>query len=172
MLKSKIRNIAVTGITALAATLITLSATGASAATTTAISAGHPAATRTGSGPGHIIAPRAAEATGCVTELFTISDENTYEQCVAWEQVLLNDLYGIGELGPPPNQRLATDGYYGPDTAQDVVSLQAGWGDGVDGRTGPQTWGTLCGIDQLFGFTGVYWHDVGCASVVASPAAK
>jgi hypothetical protein len=79
MAKRKIRILAVTGITIVAAALATLSTTAASAATTTA------------SAPGHVTAPRAAKAaadpSGCVTEDFSEVDKNSYEPCVRDEQV-------------------------------------------------------------------------------------
>jgi peptidoglycan hydrolase-like protein with peptidoglycan-binding domain len=149
MLKG-IRTIAVTGTTVAAAGLVTLSTTAASATTTM------------GSAPGHITMPRAAETTGCVTQTFDINDQNIYEQCVAWEQVLLNDLYDAHI--PGPNQRLSTDGYYGPKTTSDVRHFQTVWILAVDGMTGPLTWAALCAVDKTNGFTGVYWRDAGCAT--------
>jgi peptidoglycan hydrolase-like protein with peptidoglycan-binding domain len=153
MLKRKIRTLTVTGIMIVAAALVTLSTTAASAAPMTA------------SAPGHVAAPRAAaatEATGCVTEDFSEADEGTYEPCVLDEQVLLNDVYDAHDVGP--NQLLATDGYYGPDTTSDVTSFQKAWDLEVDGITGPQTWDQLCVLDYELGYRGTYWHNAGCAS--------
>jgi peptidoglycan hydrolase-like protein with peptidoglycan-binding domain len=150
MLKARIRILAVAGIAITVAALGTLSTTAASAAT------------RTPSAASHVTAPRTADASGCVTEDFSEANEGTYEPCVADEQILLNDLYGIGVMGP--NQRLVVDGYYGPDTTSDVRSFQGAWGDTVDGITGPQTWDSLCAVDYVYGFQGVYWHDAGCAT--------
>lgn len=159
MLKGRIRTLTVTGITIVAAALLTLSTTAASAAATTAAA------------PGHVAAPRAAKAaadpSGCVTETFDINDQYTYEQCVAWEQVLLNDIWSVQEktgtyLGV--NQQLATDGYYGPDTTSDVEAFQGSHRDTVDGWTGPMTWDSLCTAVVFLGFHGTYWHDAGCAT--------
>jgi peptidoglycan hydrolase-like protein with peptidoglycan-binding domain len=144
------RTLAVAGTTIVAAALVTLSITAASAATTQ------------DSAPAHIATPRAAETAGCVTETFDINDQDTFEQCVAWEQVLLNDLYDVHI--PGPNQRLSTDGYYGPKTTSDVKHFQTVWILEVDGMTGPLTWAALCAVDKTNGFTGVYWHDAGCAT--------
>jgi len=159
MLNRKVRTLAVTGITVVAATLITLSTTAASAATTTA------------SAPGHVTAPRAAQAaaapSGCVTETFTTADEPYYEACVADAQILFNDLYnteqskgvnlGVGQL-------LTVDGSYGPLTANVVGSFQVRWALTFDHELGPQTWRQLCSVDQSWGYTGTYWHDAGCAT--------
>jgi hypothetical protein len=156
MLERRIRTLAVTGIMTVAAALVTLGTTAASAAPTTA------------STPAHVTAPRAAEATsGCVTETFTEADEPYYEQCVADEQILLNDIWysqenteiylGVIEL-------LTVDGSYGPDTTSDVEAFQGFYGDEVDGKTGPMTWGTLCSSDYYLGYHGTYWNDAGCAT--------
>jgi peptidoglycan hydrolase-like protein with peptidoglycan-binding domain len=145
MLKRRIRTLAVTGITIMAAGLITLSTTAAaSAAPTTA-------------------ATKAAASTACVYQTFSIADQNTYETCVRDEQILLNDLYNAGVTGP--NQRLTVDGYYGNDTLVDVEWFQ--YYDYItdDGITGPVTWSVLCEQDWFFGFTGAYWHAVGCPAV-------
>jgi peptidoglycan hydrolase-like protein with peptidoglycan-binding domain len=146
----RIHLLTATTMLGLACGMLGLAPTAASAATTTA-----PA-------PHHVTVPRAADASGCVTETFDISDEGTYEPCVADEQILLNDLWRYGD--PGPDQLLTVDGYYGPDTTNDVISFQETWGIGVDGITGPQTWATLCEVDQAYGFTGTYWHDAGCAT--------
>ena len=150
MLKRRIHILTVTGIMIVAAALVTLSTTAASAAPMTA------------SAPGHVAAPRATEATGCVTENFSEADEGTYEPCVLDEQVLLNDVYDVHDVGP--NQLLATDGHYGPDTTSDVISFQKAWDLEVDGITGPHTWDQLCALDFELGFRGNYWHNAGCAS--------
>lgn len=149
MLKRKIRALAVTGITLVAAALLTLGATAASAATATA------------SAPGHLTAPQAAAAAGCVTQTFGIWDENTYERCVRDEQVLLNDLYYAGVAGAT-NGLIKVDGYYGNKTFWDVVVWQEFEHITIDGKTGPQTWDHLCVADWDLGFTGTYWHDAGC----------
>ena len=159
MLKRKVRTIGVLAITIGAAALVTtLSTTAASAATTKA------------STPGHVTAPAAAEASGCVTQTFSEADENTYEQCVRDEQVLLNNLFTHFILSNL--QDIPVDGYYGPETESDVVMFQADFrADGVtiDGITGPQTWWWLCHTNSNAGFTGVYWHDAGCATEPGSP---
>jgi peptidoglycan hydrolase-like protein with peptidoglycan-binding domain len=151
MLKRRIRTLAVTGITIGAAALVTLSTTAASAATATA------------STPGRVTALKPAAATACVYQDFGIWDQNTYEQCVADEQILLNNLYNKGVLGP--DQRLTVDGYYGNDTLADVEWFQYNDQIADDGITGPVTWSVLCEQDWFFGFTGVYWHAVGCPAV-------
>lgn len=154
MLNRKVRILAVPGITIVAAAMVTLSTTSASAATTTVSASGHVSTPR---------APEAAaDASGCVTEDFSIADENTYEPCVVDEQILLNDIRIDG--GGGPNQVLTVDGYYGPDTTSDVTSFQRFWHLSIDGITGPQTWSELCAVDKDLGFTGVYWHGAGCAT--------
>ena len=157
MLRRRIRTLAVTGTTIVAAALVTLGTTGASAATVTA------------SAPGHVTAPQAAEATGCVAIEFGIWDENTYEQCVRDEQILLNNLYYNSVVYL--NQGLKVDGYYGPDTYSDVRSFQTDIPQPayIDGITGPQTWWWLCHINSANGFSGVYCHDAGCATEPGSP---
>jgi peptidoglycan hydrolase-like protein with peptidoglycan-binding domain len=109
-----------------------------------------------------IIAPSASAASGCVTETF--GQSNTYQQCVGDEQILLNDLWYAGDTGAV-NQLLTVDGYYGSHTVSDVRSFQTAYLLTVDGVTGPQTWSKLCQIDRLYGFTGAYWHDAGCATL-------
>jgi peptidoglycan hydrolase-like protein with peptidoglycan-binding domain len=156
MLKGRIRTLAVTGSTTVAAALIALSATAASAATTTA------------SAPAHVTAPTVAAASGCVTETFTTADQNTDLQCVRDEQVLLNNLRSIGFAGL---QQLTIDGQYGSHTTSDVVSFQKDIPITADGRTGPQTWWNLCHYNSVWGFTGVYWHDAGCNTEPSTPPA-
>jgi peptidoglycan hydrolase-like protein with peptidoglycan-binding domain len=148
MLKRKARTLAITGITIASAAVVTLTTTGAASA-----------ATMTASASGHVAAPMASAATACVGQTFSIADENTYETCVRYEQILLNDLWGVHAAG---NQELTVDGYYGPDTTSDVTAFQAQFSLIIDGITGDQTWGALCHEDQVEGFTGVYWHDAGC----------
>jgi peptidoglycan hydrolase-like protein with peptidoglycan-binding domain len=165
MFKGKVRTLTVTGSTIVAAALLTLSTTGASAATSTAAASGHATAP--------LAAKAAADPSGCVTEQFSIADQDTSLTCVAWEQVLLNDLWYYQEEHPNHevptylgvNQLLTVDGYYGPDTTSDVTYFQQSWTLEVDGITGMQTWGELCSQDQLHGFTGTYWHDAGCATL-------
>jgi peptidoglycan hydrolase-like protein with peptidoglycan-binding domain len=155
MLNGRIRTLAVTGVMIVAAALVALSTTAASAATTMA------------SAPGHVTAVRAADASGCVTEDFSEADENTYEVCVRDEQVLLNNLwngYVFSNL-----QELTVDGYYGPNTESDVLFFQVDAGITRDGITGPQTWWWLCHINSINGFQGVYWHGAGCATEGSSP---
>jgi peptidoglycan hydrolase-like protein with peptidoglycan-binding domain len=154
MPERRIRTLAVTSITIVAAALVTLSTTAASAATTAA------------SAPGHVTAPRAAAAAGCVTDTFTTRYVNTYEQCVRDEQVLLNDLhYGLVD-GMERAPLLTVDGYYGPHTYSVVRFFQGQIGFTPNGITDPKTWKGLCVIAYKTNFTGVYWHDAGCASVV------
>lgn len=150
MQKRRIRTLAATGITIMAAALITLSTTAAASAATT-----------TASAPGHVAAPRAAEApTGCVTETFSLGDQNTYERCVRDEQVLFNDIWSVGKANV--NQHLTVDGYYGPQTFSVVVGFQEFERLSTDGITGPKTWFALCVVDWDLGFVGAYWHDAGC----------
>jgi peptidoglycan hydrolase-like protein with peptidoglycan-binding domain len=165
MLKRRIRTLAVSGVTVAAAALVAMGTTGASAATMTA------------SAPGHGTASRAAQAaaapSGCVEENFTTALNHGYVACVAWAQILFNDLWYSQEQHPNHehplylgvNQLLTTDGSYGPDTASVVGFFQAAWDlKPVDGELSPQTWNQLCRIDQLRGYTGAYWHDAGCAT--------
>ena len=156
MTKRTISKIAAAAVTIMSATALTAltAATGASAATTTA------------SASAHVSAPRAADAaTGCVTEEFGTWDENTYEQCVRDEQILLNDLhYGLVD-GMNDVPLLTVDGYYGPHTYSTVRFFQGQIDIHVDGITGPQTWGALCDITGNVGYQGAYWHDAGCASI-------
>ena len=161
MTKRTISKIAAGAVTIMSATALTaLAATGASAATSTS------AATAAASASGHVSAPRAADAaTGCVTVQFGTWDENTYEQCVRDEQILLNDLhYGLVD-GMNDVPLLTVDGYYGPDTTSDVYTFQGDLAITYDGITGPQTWSALCTIAGNVGYQGVYWHDAGCASI-------
>jgi murein L,D-transpeptidase YcbB/YkuD len=136
--------------------LVTLSTTAASAATTAYA-------------PGHVTARAAAAAdpSGCVTEDFSIADEPYYEPFVADEQILLNDIWYYDQSSNEysgVNQLLTVDGSYRPHTTSDVKAFQSWWGDIVDGITGPMTWDSLCSVDHELGYTGVYWHDVGCAT--------
>jgi hypothetical protein len=112
-----------------------------------------------------IAAPGAYASTGCVTRTFDIVlDENTYQPCVLDMQVLLNNLYNKHVVGP--NQELATDGYFGIDTANDVVEFNLWWND-VPGQLGemtPTSWDALCGLNWDNGFHGTYWHNAGCAT--------
>jgi peptidoglycan hydrolase-like protein with peptidoglycan-binding domain len=142
--------LAVTGIMIVAAGLVTLSTTAASAAATTA------------SAPGHATGTTASAATTCVDEEFGIWDEGTYETCVYYEQILLNDLARVPGGGQFTNQVLTTDGYYGPDTTSDVEYFQSAAGISVDGITGPQTWTSLCYWDYVNGWDGAYWKAAGC----------
>ena len=166
MLKRRIRTLAATGITIVAAALVTLGTTGASAATTAA------------SAPAHVTAPRAAQAaaapSGCVTENFSeAADEHFDVACVADAQVLFNDLWYYEEQHPNHehplylgvNQLLATDGSYGPHTASVVGFFQTSWPPlKADHILGPKTWHQLCSVAWLHGYRGVYWHDAGCAT--------
>jgi len=109
-----------------------------------------------------ITAPGASAATPCVYQYFGLS--NTYQPCVLDEQVLLNDLYYVGDTGPGgPNQLLLTDGYYGSHMASDVGSFNRGIGGGD--VTTPRTWKYLCSNDVYYGFHGSYWHAAGCPLV-------
>jgi hypothetical protein len=152
MLKRRIRTLAVTGIVTVAAALVTLTTTAASAAPATA------------SAPAHVTAPSAAEASsGCVTEDFGTWDEPYYESCVRDAQILLNNLWSVGAV--VGLYQLTVDGYYGPLTEGDVVNFQASTGFlAQDGILGPQTWEVLCGENAGEGFEGLYWHDAGCAT--------
>lgn len=105
-----------------------------------------------------IIAPRASAATACIYQTF--GESGTHQSCVLDEQVLLNDLRYDHVAGP--NQLLTVDGYYGTHTFSDVESFQTAWNLDVDGITGPQTWGQLCEVDYVHGFTGTYFQDAGC----------
>jgi hypothetical protein len=165
MLKRRIRTLAVTGITIVAAGLVTLGTTAASAATMTASAPAHVTASRT--------AQAAAAPSGCVTENFSTADERFDVACVADAQVLFNDLWYYEEQHPNHehplylgvNQLLATDGSYGPDTASVVGFFQASWPPlKVDHILGPHTWHQLCSVAWLHGYRGVYWHDAGCAT--------
>jgi zinc D-Ala-D-Ala carboxypeptidase len=147
MLKHKIPALAVTGITIVAAAMVTFSATDASAATTRA------------SAPSHVTAPLAANVSGCVTEVFSTADEDTFEACVDDEQVLLNDLHSAN---PGFANQITVDGQYGPATASDVTFFQGSFGLTRDGITGPQTWRQLCTATFDLGFKGTFWKDAGC----------
>jgi peptidoglycan hydrolase-like protein with peptidoglycan-binding domain len=139
MLKRRIRTLAVTGITIVAAAVVTLSTTAAASAATTTSST----------------------STACVYRDF--GESSTYQVCVRDEQILLNDLWKDHVAGP--NQLLTVDGYYGNLTTLDVKSFQAENFITPDGITGPVTWSVLCEQDWFFGFTGTYWHAVGCPAV-------
>lgn len=104
-----------------------------------------------------------AAQSGCAAQTFSTSNGGAVNRCVRDEQILLNDLRSIHDKGP--NQTLAVDGLYGPGTASDVRAFQGAWGIGVDGITGPQTWGTLCVETFDKNFRGVYWTDAGCPTV-------
>jgi peptidoglycan hydrolase-like protein with peptidoglycan-binding domain len=148
MLQRKIPALAITGITIVAAVTVTFSATDASAATTMT------------STPSHVTAALAANVSGCVTEVFSTADENTFEACVDDEQVLLNDLHSVNPGFASP--ALTVDGQYGPATASVVTFFQGSFGITQDGITGPQTWKALCSADSQFGFKGTFWKDAGC----------
>jgi hypothetical protein len=121
---------------------------------------------------GIVVAPTttAMAATGCVTEEFTISDQNTVLQCVRDEQVLLNNLRSA-RGNPFGLQQLTVDGQYGPNTRNDVITFQGIEGITVDGRTGPQTWWWVCRSNSALGFTGAFWHDAGCNTEGPNPPA-
>jgi hypothetical protein len=151
MLNRKARILAVTALAIVPATaLVGLSATGASAATTTAATASH------------VTAQRPAAASGCVAETF--GESNVYQSCVDDLQVLLNDLRYVHAAGP--NQLLATDGYYGPDTASDVAAFNHVWGQPGGSDMTPRGWYDLCYEDNAWGYHGAYWHGAGCASII------
>jgi peptidoglycan hydrolase-like protein with peptidoglycan-binding domain len=118
-------------------------------------------------------ATTAMAATGCVTETFSISDQNTVLQCVRDEQVLLNNIWSAGiRSGIVGLQQLTVDGQYGPHTQSDVHSFQVGVSTiTVDGITGPQTWWHLCSINSNLGFTGAFWHGAGCNTEGPNPPA-
>jgi peptidoglycan hydrolase-like protein with peptidoglycan-binding domain len=145
-----------TGVAIVAGALVTLSTTGAAAATASATATTAAQA-----------AQAAASPSGCVSETFTENDQYTYELCVSYEQVLLNDIWSVQKktgdyLGV--NQQLTVDGYYGPDTTSDVEAFQGSHGDYVDGWTGPMTWDSLCTAVDFLGFHGTYWQDAGCST--------
>jgi hypothetical protein len=124
-----------------------------------------PGATTATATPGHVTAPGAAADTLCVD--LTFAQSSTYRPCVADLQVLLNDLYDDHVSGP--DQRLSTDGYYGPHTANDVSAFNArwpGWGGSATWAGASGTWGWLCALDNSHGFHGAYWHDAGCSTVL------
>lgn len=111
-------------------------------------------------------ATTAMAASGCVTETFSILDQNTVLRCVKDEQVLLNNIrVGFGL------QQLTVDGLYGPHTTSDVRTFQADIPIKVDGITGPQTWWWLCDSNGANGFTGTFWHDAGCSTEGPNPPA-
>jgi hypothetical protein len=107
-----------------------------------------------------IVASGASASTACVYGDFGIS--NTYQPCVRDEQVLLNDLRSAHL--PGPNQLLATDGYYGIHTANDVSSFNYVYGVRTKyvGETTPETWGFVCVAAGEHGFRGAYWQAAGC----------
>ena len=146
------------------ATVFTGAAACAAAFTPAAVAAtATPGTTAATAVPGHVTVPGAAAATLCVDRSFGMS--STYRPCVADLQVLLNDLYDDGVRGP--NQRLATDGYYGPLTGSDVSAFNGVWQvipNGDTDVTTINTWGALCSLDYYYGFRGVYWHDAGCST--------
>lgn len=119
-----------------------------------------------------ITAPRAsADFIPCSTQYFGPPGSpyylGTYSRCVRDEQVLLNDLwYHGGTARGTVNQLLAADGDYGPDTASDVHYYNAATGQPGGDITTPYTWGSLCFDDELYGYTGTYWHDASCNLVV------
>jgi peptidoglycan hydrolase-like protein with peptidoglycan-binding domain len=130
----------------------------ASSVVAVAVTAGVASASTTAASASHVH----AAPSGCVTELFTIADENTYLVCVRDEQVLLNNLWSTGHFSPM--FQITVDGYYGPNTRNDVEAFQGIVHITVDGETGLQTWSNLCAYNSAWGFTGVYWHDAGCAT--------
>jgi peptidoglycan hydrolase-like protein with peptidoglycan-binding domain len=149
--KTRIGITTLSSITIAVAALFTLS-------TTTAASA----ATSRASVTAHVTAMSVKDAaSGCVTEIFSIADEPYYESCVVDEQVLLNNVRGL-----PGLHELTTDGSYGPLTEADVHQFQTDVGDTPDGVTGPETWGSLCILNEDYGFTGAYWHGAGCNTLL------
>jgi hypothetical protein len=112
-----------------------------------------------------ITAPGASAAGPCINQTFSISDQYTYEQCVAWEQLLLDDLYTV--RAPGPNQRLTIDGHYGPHTSDDVAAFNAYYHQRYGSTTTPATWWLVCNEDDAHGFHGAYWQDAGCAADIS-----
>jgi len=119
---------------------------------------------------GGIVAAPATPAmalSGCVTETFTIADQNTFLRCVKDAQVLLNNIRN--DLNPT-RPDITVDGFYGPQTANDVNLFQQelnnlpGVTVTVDSKLGLQTWAWLCAINQQNGFRGTFWNDAGCAT--------
>jgi hypothetical protein len=117
----------------------------------------------------------AIAASGCVTETFTIADQNTVLQCVKDGQVLLNNLWSTrAKTGITGLQQLTVDGQYGPHTKADVTSFQENFapaGVTVDGKLGPQTWWWVCRINSNLGFQGTFWHGAGCNTEGPNPPA-
>jgi peptidoglycan hydrolase-like protein with peptidoglycan-binding domain len=150
--KSRIGMAALSSITVVVAALLALSTTAASAATSRATAPAHATVSAT-----------ADKASGCVTEIFSIADEPYYEPCVVDLQVLLNNLW---QTGLPGLRDLTTDGSYGPITEADVHQFQSDAGDTPDGVVGPETWGSLCILNDEYGFTGAYWHGAGCNTLL------
>jgi peptidoglycan hydrolase-like protein with peptidoglycan-binding domain len=109
----------------------------------------------------------ASASTPCVYQEFGTWDAGTYETCVSYEQILLNDLARVPGGNEYTNQVLSTDGYYGSHTQSDVEYFQAhsGLGTAVDGITGIDTWTALCEIDWSYQWWGTYWQAAGCAPI-------
>lgn len=118
-----------------------------------------------------LAAPAATASTPCVYQ--TIGINNTYQRCVVDLQILLNNPILKDGAGWGYTQRLAVDGYYGPETAGDVEGLtlfleDSVWDDSaikISNEMTPAMWRPLCGIEGVNGFEGVYWHDLGCAQL-------
>ena len=84
------------------------------------------------------VAPRTASATTCRQQVFRQS--STYKDCVVYMQRMLNAVRSPSVVMPT----LATDGYFGPRTRNNVITFQSTERIGVDGVVGPETWGRLC----------------------------
>jgi len=113
----------------------------------------------------------AMAASGCVTENFTIADQNTFLTCVKDAQVLLNNIRNDLK---PVRPDINVDGFYGPQTEGDVQAFQvdiADLGDTItiDGKLGPQTWWYLCAGNNTFNFQGTFWSNAGCATIGPNP---
>lgn len=116
--------------------------------------------------PGHVTTPgiKSGGHSPCVAQSFGTWDSGTYLECVADMQVLLNDLYYIGDR--PPYSLLATDGHFGPLTAGQVEAFNYAEELYANGSVAkPTTWQDLCITDSRAGFHGAYWHNAGCSEV-------
>lgn len=86
-----------------------------------------------------------ASAAGCTSSTLRYGSRG---QCVRDAQQMLNTLseyFGNLYYAVSPNgSQIGMDGSYGPQTTTRVRVFQQAMGLGVDGITGPRTWGELC----------------------------